>query len=143
MLHSIQYSIIRHLKAKLPEVTNVVWIYGGVSLKKEISPFVTVENLITHTRVLDKQRQNEEDTYTFQIGAYNTLHTDNVKLGDKIKNVLLKEPIELYDTDVKAVVGSFVVDIGNITPINPIAVEDETGKHRRYIDATVLQLKLI
>jgi hypothetical protein len=143
MLHSIQYSIIRHLKSKLPELTNVVWLYNGVNVTKEKFPFVTVENLITSSRVLDKLYQYEADTYNFQIGAYSATHSENAKLGDKIKRALMKEPIELFDTDVNDVIGSFRVDVTNIMPITTENIESETSKHRRYIDATVLQLKLI
>lgn len=143
MLHSIQYSIIQHLRTQLPELTNVVWVYNGVSLKKEKSPFATVENLITNVRVLDKLQEYEADTYNFQVGVFNDKNGDNIKLAEKVKSVLMKAPVQLYDTTLEEVIGTFRVTVGNITPIAPASIEDETGKNRRYLDITVFSLQKI
>lgn len=143
MLHSIQYSIIQHLKNALPELNNVIWMYSGVKLKNERVPFVTVENLNTDVRQLDKLHENVANLYLFQIGVYNDKHGENVKLAEKVKVALIKDPIKLFDTDINKVVGTFRVEVMNIEPILPDDIEDELRYHRRYLNTMVYLIQKI
>lgn len=141
MLHSIQFSIIKHLKNSLPELNDVVWMFSGVKLKNKKAPFVTVENINTDVRTLDKLHENIANLYLFQIGVYNDKHGENVKLAEKVKVALIKDPIELFDTDINKVVGTFRAEVINIEPILPDDVEDELRYHRRYLNTTVYHIQ--
>lgn len=142
MLHSVQFSVIRHLDTILPELNDVVWMYNGVKLTGRKAPFATVENIYVGIRVLDKLYQYESDLLSFQVGVYSLTNGDNAKLADKVKKALL-QPVEYFDTDLNMVTGTFRVNVNGIQWFDPNGSEDETGMHRRHLDITVNRIEKI
>jgi dipeptidase len=141
LIHAITYSIIEHLRDKIPEVGGrVIWIYDGVTLTGREKPFITVAQLIDTSALLNAGRRDFAETYAFQIGIRARSTDERSRLSYKVAEEL-RTPIALYDTRGTSAVltdKTFVIDVNTITPITVDAVENETDYHHAYIDAEVL-----
>ncbi|TCM89602.1 hypothetical protein EV294_11267 [Paenibacillus sp. BK033] len=140
MIHAITYAIVEHLKASIPDVAQrVIWLYDGVSLTGRTKPFITVDQLINTGNAVAAGRRDYQQTYALQIGVYTRSVAERSKLPEVITKAL-REPIPLYDTDGTAPVlttQTFNADVTGITPISPEDVNDETNKHRAYLDVEI------
>lgn len=139
MLHEITYSIVAHLKAELPVLKDVVWVYDGISLTGRAKPFATVEQMQSGHEVLASGRLDYDDTYRFQIGLMATSISERSRLSDAMLKVLRKPHITLYSTSQlpPSVAGFFDCDVLVVTPMPVETVTDETNKHRVYLDVEV------
>lgn len=140
MLHELTYSIITHLKTQVPEFTDVVWIFDGVSLSGKTKPFGTVEQMQSNNEILAKEREYYATTYRFQIGLHASTIGERSKLQDRVRTALLQPDIELLDTSQPfplPTVGFFYCDVTAEVPIPVESVSDETNKHRVYFDVEV------
>ena len=139
MLHALQYSIIRHLDGAIPELTEVVWMYDGVSLSGKVKPFATVEQMQDDTTILAKERAYYETIYRFQIGMMAKTSSERAKLQEKLRKALLQPDIPLFDTDGPTPVsdGFFYCDVTAVTPIPVEDLADDTNKHKVYFDVEV------
>lgn len=140
MIHALTYSIVEHLKASIPDVAQrVVWLYDGVTLTGKVKPFITVEQLVNNGAVMAAGRRDYSQTYALQIGAYTRSVAERSKLPEVIERAL-REPIPLYNTDGASPVlttQTFAASVTSITPIIPEDVNDETNKHRAYLDVEI------
>ncbi|GGF88472.1 hypothetical protein [Paenibacillus abyssi] len=140
MQHSLTYSVIEHIKAQVPNVSNrVYWLYDGVTLTDKVKPFVTVEPTVNSSRSLHFGRLDYEETYVFTIGIRATSASELARLGDIVRTALRQPNITLYDTQssVPTVLGVFYCSVGGTIPMPAENVSDETSKHRCYMDVEV------
>lgn len=139
MIHSLTHSIITHLKTQVSELTDVIWIYNGISLSQKVKPFGTVEQMQANTVVATKEREYYETTYRFQVGLYAKSVSQRSKLQESIKLALLKPEIPYLDTNRPSpqASGFFYCDVLSEVPIPVESVTDETNKHRLYFDVEV------
>jgi hypothetical protein len=141
LLHALTYSIISHLDSQVPELTEVVWMYDGVSLTDRVKPFATIEQMPSSSAVIAAGRQDFEETYRFQIGLFANNISERSKLAEKVKSALKQSNISLLDTSQPfppPTVGSFVCDVLAVTPIPVEDTADNTNKHRVYFDVEVM-----
>ena len=140
MIHSLTYSIISHLKSRVAELTDVVWIFDGVTLTGRTKPFGTVEQMMPTSERLAKERDLYATTYRFQIGLHAKTIAQRSQLQERMHEALLDADIALLDTSQPLpppTVGFFYCDVNSITPIPVEDVTDETNKHRLYFDVEV------
>jgi hypothetical protein len=139
MLHALTYSIIEHINADLPELTEVAWMYDGVSLSSKKKPYAVVEQMREFTSNIASGRRDYEETFNFQIGLYANSVSERSKLSEKLKRSLKSEQIPFFDTSgpAPASAGFFVCDITFITPMRVEDSSDNTNKHRVYFDIEV------
>jgi len=139
MLHALQYSIIRHLDDTVPELTEVVWLYDGVTLTGKTKPFAVVEQMQDDTTILAKERAYYETIYRFQIGMMARSSSERAKLQEKIRKALLQPNIPLFNTDgpTPTSSGFFYCDVTAVTPMPVENMADETNKHKVYFDVEV------
>jgi hypothetical protein len=144
MMHELTYSIKSHLKSQLSELTDVVWIYDGVSLSSAVKPFGTVEQMQSNTNVIAKGRELFETYYRFQVGIHARTIAERSRLQERVRNALLQPNIPLIDTSQPApspVVGFFYCDVLSEVPVPVESVADETNKHRLYFDVEVYVMR--
>jgi hypothetical protein len=139
MIHNLTHSIIAHLKAQVSELTDVVWIYDGVSLSKKAKPFGSVEQMQANTNVITKEREYYETTYRFQVGLYAKSISERSKIQEKVKTALLQPNITYFDTSGPSpnANGFFYCDVTSEVPVPVESATDETNKHRVYFDVEV------
>jgi len=139
MLHALTYSIITHIKTHMSDVTNVIWMYDGVSLTNVSKPFSTVEQMPTNVESLSAGHEDFEEIYRFQIGLHTRSVSERSKLTEKLTTVLRQKNISFFDTSGSAPVsaGFFVCDVTGVTPIPVDDVADTTNQHRVYFDVEV------
>lgn len=138
MQHEIQYSIIEHLRAKIN--VPVVWMYDGVTLPTEDKkPYITVEQMSNTNSILSKQRESIATTMRFQIGLFAKTSTDRSRKQDAIKQTLMFDEIDLYDTTVSPPIlaGSFYTKVTGETPIPADDIANKSQYHRVYFDVEV------
>ncbi|MGM0836043.1 MAG: hypothetical protein ACQEV7_07790 [Bacillota bacterium] len=139
MQHAITYSIIEHLRNQVPEASEVIWVYDGVSLSNRVKPFLTVEQMQTDNELLAAGRTDYGETYRFQIGLRARNISERSRLSDVMLHVLRQPNIPLLDTRVSPspVIGVFVCDVPAVTPMQSEDLSNETDKHRVYFDVEV------
>lgn len=139
MLHGLTYSVISHLRAKVRDLNDVVWLYDGVSLTGRPKPFATVEQMQTNAELLAAGRLDYDDTFRFQIGLRARSVSERSRLTDEIKNALRQPHITLLDTSAATAkeAGFFDVEVTAITPMPIESASDETNKHRVYFDVEI------
>lgn len=139
MLHAITFSIIKHLDTQVTELTEVVWMYDGISLTGKVKPFSTVEQMAEESELLAAGRTDFDETYRFQIGLHANSVSQRSTLSEKVKTALRQPNITFYDTSGPAPVsaGFFVCDVNAVTPIPVEDSADNTNKHRVYFDVEV------
>jgi hypothetical protein len=139
MLHALTYSIIDHLKTQVPELSEVVWMYDGVSLTNRVKPFSTIEQMQSNSLLLNAGRTDYEETFRFQVGLFGRSISERSTLSETIKSVLRQPNIPFLNTSVNpaTVAGVFVCDVLAVTPMPVDDVADETNKHRVYFDVEV------
>lgn len=139
MLHSLTYSIIDHIRKSVPELTEVVWIYDGISIEKKVKPFVTVEQLTEEDEQASAGRDYYSETYHFQVGLRAKNMSERSRLSDKLKETIRQSDIPLLSTETNPPkqAGFFVADIDAVTPMPSDDVANEIDKHRTYIDVAV------
>lgn len=140
MLHALYYSLIRQVTDKVDELTNVVWVYNGVSLSDEENPFATIEAIETENKNLSKERLYYRENYHFRIGLFAKSNADLTKLSDKMKQALRQPKMTLYNTDKEEPEedGYFYVDLQNETVITPEEIDEGSRKHRLYYDVEII-----
>lgn len=138
MLHAIQYSLITYLENEIESLTEVKWMFDGVSLSKSVKPFATVEQMPDNTEVLSKERFYET-IYRFQVGLFANSVSERSALQEKIRSSLLKPNIPLFKTEgpTPESAGFFYCDVIAATPMPVEELADETNKHRVYFDVEV------
>ena len=139
MLHALTYSIIKHLDTQVTELTEVVWMYDGVSLTGRVKPFSTVEQMPEASDDIAAGRTDFEEVYRFQIGLHANSVSERSKISEKVKSALRQTNITFYDTTGPTPVsaGFFVCDVNAVTPIPVEDSADNTNKHRVYFDVGV------
>jgi hypothetical protein len=141
MLHELTYSLMAHLKAQVPELTDVVWIYDGVALTGKIKPFGTVEQMQSNTEFIAKAREYYATNYRFQIGLHAKTIAERSRLQERVRTALLMAEIELLETTwpspAPLAIGHFYCDVNSEVPIPVESATDETNKHRVYFDVEV------
>jgi hypothetical protein len=141
MNHALTYSIITFLKAQMSEVSGrVTWIYDGVTLTGTTKPFATVEQLTDGNEMINAGRTDFEERYAWQVGVRTTSVAERTKLAEKVRDKLRSARIPLYDTSGATpalTAATFVVDVGTIAPMPVEDVNNDTDKHRAYIDVEV------
>jgi hypothetical protein len=139
MIHSLTYSLVAHLKAQVAELTDVVWIYDGITLTKKVKPFGTIEQMQANTNIIAKERDYFETTYRFQVGLNARSVSERSKLQERVKLALLQPNITYFDTSgpSPSANGFFYCDVLSEVPIPVESVTDETNKHRVYFDVEV------
>jgi len=140
MLNNIQYSIIKHLEAAVPEAQDVVWHYDGVNLSNKPKPFILVEDVQTDIFSMEASRNDYREEYHLQIGIFGNSEFERNQITESVKQALQADDIPLYDTrqTTPVVIGAFFMQIDRVTPMNQLNVEDDTLKHRAYLDVTVV-----
>jgi hypothetical protein len=139
MIHSLTYSLVTHLKAQVTELTDVVWIYDGITLTKKVKPFGTIEQMQANTNIIAKERDYFETTYRFQVGLNARSVSERSNLQERVKLALLQPNITYFDTSgpSPSANGLFYCDVLSEVPIPVESVTDETNKHRVYFDVEV------
>jgi hypothetical protein len=139
MINNLTYSIITHLKTQVTELTDVVWIYDGISLTSKVKPFSTVEQMQANTSVIAKERSYYETIYRFQVGLHANTITERSKIQEKVKTALLQPNITYLDTSgpSPSTTGFFYCDVLSEVPVPVESVTDQTNKHRVYFDVEV------
>lgn len=139
MIHSLTYSIITHLKSQITELTDVVWIYDGISLSQKAKPFGSVEQMQANTNVITKEREYYETTYRFQVGLYAKSISERSKLQEKVKATLLQPDITYFDTSgpSPSANGFFYCDVTSEVPVPVESATDKTNQHRTYFDVEI------
>jgi hypothetical protein len=139
MVHNFTYSILTHLKAQVSELTDVVWVYDGISLSKRAKPFATVEQMQSNTEITTKEREYYETTYRFQVGLHAKTVSERSKLQERVKLALLQPNITYFDTSGPSPIatGFFYCDVLSEVPVPIESATDETNKHRVYFDVEV------
>jgi hypothetical protein len=139
MIHNLTYSILSHLKTQVTELTDVVWIYDGVSLTKKSKPFGTIEQMQANTSIIAKERDYYETIYRFQVGLYAKSASERAKLQERVKLALLQPNITYFDTNGPSPIadGFFYCDVLSEVPVPVESATDETNKHRVYFDVEV------
>lgn len=140
MLHELTYSLIAHLKAQVPELTEVTWIYDGVALTGKVKPFGTIEQMQSNTEFIAKAREYYATNYRFQIGLHAKSIAERSRLQERFRTALMMPEIELLDTTRPSpppAIGFFYCDVNSEVPIPVESATDETNKHRVYFDVEV------
>lgn len=139
MLHALTYSIIAHLKANVPALKDVVWMYDGISLTGRSKPYVTVEQMQENMDVLAKERAYYEVIYRFQVGLRANSISERSRLTEAVRQALMKPNIQLLNTNGPAPVsaGFFYCDVTAVVPMPVEDMANETDKHRVYFDVEV------
>lgn len=139
MLHAFTYSIVSHLETQIPDFTEVIWMRDGISLTDKVKPFATVEQMQNANESITTGRSDYEMTYRFQVGLFAQTESEQSKLQDTIKTVLLQTNIPFYDTRGPSPIeaGAFVADVTTETPMPVEDVTDETNKNRVYFDVEI------
>lgn len=141
MIHALTYSVVEHLRNQVPEVGGrVVWMYDGVALTGRKKPFVTVEQLVDTNAVLAAGRNDYTETYAFQIGIRARSVGERSKLSYAVTQALRQSEIPFYDTSWSAPVltsQTFVTDVNAVTPLPAENANDDTDRHRAYIDISI------
>jgi hypothetical protein len=140
MIHNLTYSLISHLKTKIPTLTDIVWIYDGVSLTSKVKPFGTIEQMQANTNVIDKERDYFETIYRFQIGVHANSISERSKLQESVKLALLQPNIAYLDTSKPSpppTIGYFYCDVLSEVPVPVESATDNTNKHKVYFDVEV------
>lgn len=139
MLHDLTYSLIAHLKSQVSDLTEVLWIYDGISLTKKAKPFSTVEQMQANTNIIAKERDYYETTYRFQVGLHAKSISERSKLQERVKLALLQADIPYMDTSgpSPSANGFFYCDVLSEVPVPVESATDETNKHRVYFDVEV------
>lgn len=146
MIHALTYSIVEHLRDQIPEVSErVIWRYDGAILTGRVKPFITVEQLTDVNAAIAAGRRDYAETLALQIGVYTRSAAERSKLSYTITQALRQAEIPFYDTSGATPIlkgRTFVVDVNAITPITPEDVNDDTNKHRAYIDAEITYYRI-
>lgn len=140
MIHNLTYSIITHLKTQISELTEVVWIFDGVSLTGKTKPFGTVEQMQANTQIIAKEREFYETIYRFQVGLHAKTIAERSRLQEHVKMALLQPNIPYLDTSKPSpppAIGFFYCDVLSEVPVPVESATDETNKHRVYFDVEV------
>lgn len=139
MIHNLTYSLIAHLKAQVAELTDVIWVYDGISLSEKVKPFSTVEQMQSNTNIIAKEREYYETTYRFQVGLNAKSVSERSKLQERVKLALLQPNITYFDTNgpSPSANGFFYCDVLSEVPVPVESVTDETNKHRVYFDVEI------
>jgi hypothetical protein len=139
MQHAITYSILEHLRNQVPEASEVLWVYDGISLSNRAKPFLTVEQMQTDNDLLAAGREDYEETYRFQIGLRARNISERSRLSDLVTAVLRQKNIPLLDTRQlpSPVIGVFICDVLAVTPMQSEDLANDTDKHRTYFDVAV------
>lgn len=139
MIHNLTYSLIAHLKTQVSELTDVVWIYDGISLSEKVKPFSSVEQMQANTNVITKEREYYETIYRFQVGLHARSISERSKLQERVKIALLQPNIQYFDTSgpSPSANGFFYCDVTSEVPVPVESATDETNKHRVYFDVEV------
>lgn len=139
MQHAITFSILEHLRNQVPEASEVLWVYDGISLSNRAKPFLTVEQMQTDNELLAAGREDFEETYRFQIGLRARNISERSRLSDLVTAVLRQKNIPLLDTRQlpSPVIGVFVCDVLAVTPMQSEDLANDTDKHRVYFDVAV------
>jgi hypothetical protein len=139
MLHSLTYSLIDHLAKNVSELTEVVWLYDGVSLTDRDKPFGTIEQMPEESEIIAAGRIDYNEVYHFQVGLRARNISERSRLSEKIKQVLRQPNITFLDTTgpTPTSAGFFVADIDAVTPMPIGDLTNETDEHRVYFDVSV------
>ncbi|MRX54700.1 hypothetical protein GJU41_12020 [Bacillus idriensis] len=140
MLHALTYSVITHLKATVPALKDVVWMYDGITLTGRTKPYVTVEQMQENMDVLAKERAYYEVIYRFQIGLRTNSISERSRLTEAVRMALMQPNIQLLNTNGPAPVsaGYFYCDITAVVPMPVDEMANETDKHRVYFDVEII-----
>src|SRR5690606_40841558 len=90
-------SLRLYLSEQIPEATKVQMIYDGVSLKGLDKPFITLEDYATPMSLMAAGRKSYSETYNIQLGVFAEDYEGRLLLQEKVKTVLLGNPIPLYE----------------------------------------------
>lgn len=141
MIHALTYSIVEHLRNQIPEVGDrVIWRYDGVELTGREKPFITVEQLVDTSETLAAGRRDYSETFALQIGVFTRNVGERSQLSYSVAQALRQTNIPFYDTSGPAPIltsQTFVADVTDITPMPPEDINDETNRHRIYIDVEI------
>lgn len=141
MITALTYSIIAHLKAQVPEVGGrVIWIYDGIRLDDEPVPHIRVEQLASTNTTTNAGRRDFSEVHSWQVGVFTRNVRERTGLSYTVAQALRQPNITLYDTrktPVEASGGSFVIDVGSITPMPQDEYSRESHAHRAYINISV------
>lgn len=138
MLHALTFSLIEQLK-KIENVTEVVWVYDGVTLTGKPRPLVTVEQMPSDFTLQDKSKDYFEETYLFQVGLRANTASERSRVGEQLKTVLREPEIPFYDTTQASPVpaGFFRAAVMSEVPMPADDIASDTDKHRVYYDVEV------
>jgi hypothetical protein len=140
MNHALTYSLISHLNTQVPELTEVVWIYDGVSLTNRTKPFGTIESLTDTSEVIAAGRTAYTETYAWTVGVRARNITERERLVATVITALRQRNIEFIDTRTyppTASTQTFVADVIRSVPMPLEDISNETDKFRAYIDVEV------
>lgn len=139
MIHALTYSLLAHLDTQVPELTEVVWYYDGVSLTNRAKPFATVEQMPEENELIAAGRLDYREIYHFQIGLFAQSAGERARLSEKLKQVLRQPDIPFLDTRnyPPVTAGFFVADVDAVTPVPNDDITDDTHKHHLYFDVSV------
>jgi hypothetical protein len=139
VIHSLTYSLLAYVEAQAPELTEVVWIYDGVSLSDRVKPFGSIEQMPEENEVIAAGRFDYNEVYHFQVGLFARNATERARLSEKVKQVLRQPDIPFLDTTgpTPTSAGFFVANVDAVTPVPSGDLADETHTHHLYFDVSV------
>lgn len=145
MIHAFTYSIVEHLRNQIPEIGGrAIWKYDGVTLTGREKPFITVEQLVDTNEAIAAGRRDYSETLALQVGVFTRSVAERSQLSYAVAQALRQTHIPFYDTSGAAPIltsQTFVADVTDITPMPPEDINDETNRHRVYIDVEIAYLR--
>lgn len=129
------YSLRKHIDATMkPDITRAVIMEDGLSASKLIKPYVTIEYTQEVDEILSAGRRSYEEIHAYQIGVFGKSGQNLGDLRSKLKEIL-RNPggVPIYDIATgQPTGGTFVIDVGEYTPMRADDTAEETFEHRGY-----------
>lgn len=136
MIHSVQYSLIEHIRLNVPGLNDVYWIFPGMDKPPiEQQPYVTVEFMIDAITDVSKDNTKQSD-FRFQVGLSVLDTTTHYRMVDKIKRLLLFESAIYYDTsgELPEAVGNVAFGVEDVTNFGTSEIDEVSRYNQTYFD---------
>lgn len=136
MIHSVQYSLVEHIRMNIPKLNDVLWQYRGIEMPPvALMPYVTVEFMMDAITRVSKDNTRNSDL-RFQVGLSVLDTTMHMRMMEDVKQLLLFEPAILYDTseELPVAVGSIEFGIEDVTVFGTSEIDEVSRYNQTYFD---------
>lgn len=134
-----QLGLAYSLKMFIEEETSIPSLihFDGMETPKE-KPFTIVKQRSTQTRFISKKKETALNTFSYEIGLFDSSYNERTKHQDELRNLFLFKDIPLFNRDGDRVKGAFfTVELENQTTLDAEDITDETRRHRMYFDIEI------